>query len=550
MKKSISLIAAAAVALSMTANAVMAGPAKTAADYKDLTNLDAGLKDKVDTLLSQGIFEGVSDDSFGITQNMTRAQFAKVAALIFGLKVDNTLQTSSFSDVKADDAANGWAIPYIEAAKAAGLIDGVTDTTFAPGEHVTVGQLDTVLVKGLGKAVNTSVQPWYADAVKQAADLGIHPVDKSGGDAASRADLVIGAYGAWQASHGPKNTGKVSVSSVQASGDHVVKVTLDQPVDTVKATLTLSKDGTVIPVDVAWSGDAKSAELTLKNDAALSIGYYTVTLGGLDSSAIRSATGSLTIGTTSNSGNIQYLTASSYVIGNVIDSGITGSATGANGYATREEAENPALSKLATEVVIKAKTSSGEEIVLPGLVQSATSTNPTIVKAAVSEDHKAYILGVKEGTATINIIYAAGDDKRKQVSIPVTVKNERVMVQTLEARDLSFNQYVTTVTGNVYAGAFNAFEKMDLKAVDNYGNEYEQDEIQSYNFALGLMFLPEDIIGDTGSEPVGTVTIDTDGTVRVVGNVTRFTLTATTPEGKRVSSDVYVYKKQKIDEEE
>ncbi|WP_420871939.1 S-layer homology domain-containing protein [Cohnella rhizosphaerae] len=60
---------------------------------------------------------GVSDDKFGIEENMTRAQFAKVLTLIYGVQVNDDVQVSSFNDVKADDAANGWAIKYIEAAK-------------------------------------------------------------------------------------------------------------------------------------------------------------------------------------------------------------------------------------------------------------------------------------------------------------------------------------------------------------------------------------------------------------------------------------------------
>jgi len=132
MKKSLKVIASAAVAFSMFASVAMADTtattttsttattttaAKTSKDFKDLAGLDATLVAKIDALLSKNVFEGVSADSFGITQNMTRAQFAKVLVLVYGVKVDDTVKTSSFADVKADDTANGWAIPYIEAAK-------------------------------------------------------------------------------------------------------------------------------------------------------------------------------------------------------------------------------------------------------------------------------------------------------------------------------------------------------------------------------------------------------------------------------------------------
>lgn len=171
---------------------------KTSADFKDLAGVDAALKAKIDALLAKGVFEGVSDDSFGIDGNMTRAQMAKVLTLIYGVNIDNSVRASSFTDVKADSEANGWAIPYIEAAKKAGLIDGIGGNAFAPSDNATLGQFATALVKGLGKKVDVSGSPWYSDAVKQAIENKILPEGSSGDKLATRADLVVGAYGGQQ----------------------------------------------------------------------------------------------------------------------------------------------------------------------------------------------------------------------------------------------------------------------------------------------------------------------------------------------------------------
>ena len=100
-------------------------------------------------MISAGIFDGVSDTTFGLKDEMNRAQFAKVAALIMGLDVNKDLQTSSFSDVSVTDPANGYALPYIEALKTAGVTDGVTDTTYNPAGKVTKEQLATFLVRVL-----------------------------------------------------------------------------------------------------------------------------------------------------------------------------------------------------------------------------------------------------------------------------------------------------------------------------------------------------------------------------------------------------------------
>jgi Putative Ig domain./S-layer homology domain. len=126
-----------------------AAATKTSADFTDLKDLDAVTKAKFDAMIEAGVYDGIGEGKFGLTDEMTRAQFAKVAALIFGLKVDSSLQTSSFIDVKAD-AANGYALPYIEAVKAAGITDGYGNGIFDPSGEVTKEQLAAFLVRGLG----------------------------------------------------------------------------------------------------------------------------------------------------------------------------------------------------------------------------------------------------------------------------------------------------------------------------------------------------------------------------------------------------------------
>jgi hypothetical protein len=543
MRKSLSIIASAAMAISLFASAALADTVKTTSDYQDLAAIDAGLKAKIDTLLSKGIFEGVSANTFGISQNMTRAQFAKVASLIFDLKVDTTTQTSSFSDVQASDSANGWAIPYIEAAKKAGLIDGMTDSTFAPGDNVTIGQLDTVLVKGLGKTINVATSPWYDDAVKQAKDLGVHPIDKAGDTVATRADLVVGAFASSQAYQQLPQKSQVSVASVQASGDQAVQVTLDSQVDTSKATLSLIKDTTVIPTATEWSSDKKSAKLTLTGDTKLSAGNYSVILGGLDASAIKTASGSLTItsSTTSTAGNTNYSITDSYDLANVLDSGLTDSASGIDGFATKAEAIDPTVSKFAKEIEVTATNSAGDSVALPGIIQTIASSNPAVVKVGVSLDNKGYILGNKAGTATINFVYKTINGESKQMSINVNVKSTPVQAEQIKAVDSIYNQYLT-VTNGVYSGSFNAYTAMDLTIVDNYGIEYKKTEIQKYNFALASTLIAEDITSDSNNGPVGTVTIDSDGTVHVTGNVTGFQLTASLSNGEKAFTWINVIK--------
>ncbi|WP_442602458.1 S-layer homology domain-containing protein [Paenibacillus sp. KN14-4R] len=138
--------------------------AKTSADFSDLKDLDAAAKAKFDALIQAGIFDGVSNNNFGLKEEMNRAQFAKVAALITGLDVNKDLKTSSFSDVKSDDSANGYALPYIEAIKKAGITAGMGNGEFNPAGQVTKEQLATFLVKMLGKGGGAASTPSVSDS--------------------------------------------------------------------------------------------------------------------------------------------------------------------------------------------------------------------------------------------------------------------------------------------------------------------------------------------------------------------------------------------------
>jgi hypothetical protein len=307
MKKSLKVLASATLALSMFASVAMAAETtttstdttsttsttaptavKTSKDFKDLEGLDATVLAKIDAMLAKKYFEGTADDSFGIKENMTRAQFAKVLVLVAGVKVDDTVKTSSFADVKADDTANGWAIPFIEAAKKAGLVDGKSDTSFDPSANVTLGEFATALVKGLGIKPDTTGTPWYADAVKQAVDKKILPEGTDGSKLASRADLVVGAF---QADAAIASIGKVSVTEAKAAGVYKVLVTFSKAVDTAAAKLALTKGtlavgtSTTAPV---WSEDKKS--VTLTTDTRIGEGDYTVTLSGLDAANVDKTT--------------------------------------------------------------------------------------------------------------------------------------------------------------------------------------------------------------------------------------------------------------------
>ncbi|ALS20426.1 S-layer homology domain-containing protein [Paenibacillus naphthalenovorans] len=236
MKKRLSILLSAAMAFSMLSTAAFgAGTSKSSADFSDLKDLDASAKAKFDTMISAGIFDGVGEGRFGLKDKMNRAQFAKVAALIFGLKVDTSLKASSFSDVSADDPANGYALPYIEALRGANLTDGFAQNAYNPAGEVTKEQLAAFLIRGLNKDAEAKStaglnDPTVSDWAKGYAALAIRlklmdsETDGTfgGTSAATRELLVTSSYEAKQQYiPGSRNTNE--------PGGGAVTLTMDMP---------------------------------------------------------------------------------------------------------------------------------------------------------------------------------------------------------------------------------------------------------------------------------------------------------------------------------
>ncbi|MDD9272305.1 S-layer homology domain-containing protein, partial [Paenibacillus sp. GCM10023248] len=242
MKKTLSVVLTSAMALSMFSSLAFA--AKSSADFTDLKDLDAATKAKFDAMISAGIFDGVSETTFGLKEEMNRAQFAKVAALIMGLDVNKDLQTSSFSDVSVTDAANGYALPYIEALKTAGVTDGYAEGQYNPAGKVTKEQLATFLVRVLGQdeaakgktGTDTTVSGWAQGYVAMALELKLLSNNEDGtfgGQANATRDLLL--TGAYEAKQQYVPAGKVSMTGAKATGAQQVTVTFNKPVDTEKA---------------------------------------------------------------------------------------------------------------------------------------------------------------------------------------------------------------------------------------------------------------------------------------------------------------------------
>ena len=80
---------------------------------------------------SRGLLSGTSDTTFSPNTGMTRGMFVTALGRLAGINPDS-YQTGKFTDVKAD----AYYAPYVNWAAQTGIVEGVTDTTFAPDTNI------------------------------------------------------------------------------------------------------------------------------------------------------------------------------------------------------------------------------------------------------------------------------------------------------------------------------------------------------------------------------------------------------------------------------
>ena len=125
-----------------------------------LTDVSSKYATYVNLFTTAGIIDGFPDGTFGGTQNITRAQFCKIIAVMMDLNIDNP-KNSGFKDV------SGWAKRYIDACAAAGLVKGKDEAKklFDPNANITRAELAT-LVNRITGALDSGTSCKYSDVKK------------------------------------------------------------------------------------------------------------------------------------------------------------------------------------------------------------------------------------------------------------------------------------------------------------------------------------------------------------------------------------------------
>lgn len=184
MKKIVSLALTTAMAFSMFASVTSAATMTT--------------QEKYNALVTQGIFAGYPNGEAYLDKDMTRAEFAKVVALLTGLDTAGTT-TSTYVD---QNYANAWYKPYVEAVTKAGYMKGTTTGTkklFNPNGKVTVQEMAATLVRAAKLEIPTTgidngAAAWAKGEVQAAINAGLISKTSTFTAAATRGLLVDTAY--------------------------------------------------------------------------------------------------------------------------------------------------------------------------------------------------------------------------------------------------------------------------------------------------------------------------------------------------------------------
>lgn len=245
MKKILTVALSTAMAFSMFASVAFGDTAVTP-------------QQKFDALAAKGIFNGYPDKQAHLEKEMTRAEFAKVITKLLGLK--EVTGTLSYKD-KGYDAKN-WAVPYIEAVTAAGIMQGQDSVKkiFNYNGKVTIQEMATVLTRALKLEIpanpDNNAADWAKGYVQAAIDKGLISKDANFKANASRSQLVEAAYAIDQAANVTFTYKVVDPSNVEftLSTGEVVKVKLDTPLVANKETEVKFKDaaGNEYTAKVTW----------------------------------------------------------------------------------------------------------------------------------------------------------------------------------------------------------------------------------------------------------------------------------------------------------
>lgn len=250
---------------------------KDAGDFTDINDEHEFYK-FVEDFANRGIVKGYGDH-FAVYEDMTRAQAAKVIALVIGFdpaKVENP----NFKDVT--DSKNAWAIPYVSFLENEGVIKGYGEgdnREFRPNEKVTRAQMAKMLVQAFKLADDVKEDTgagWANNYIEVLIDKGITSMESPsafrGGDTTYRGHLVKFVY---QSELAKGNIGSItditddSISVKLPNGNSATYTLTDEINKILNSTNDASLEGAEISVKFNDSGEiSEILQLTINAEGS------------------------------------------------------------------------------------------------------------------------------------------------------------------------------------------------------------------------------------------------------------------------------------------
>lgn len=100
-------------------------------------------KADIELLASKGIIEGMDEEHFVPEAPVTRAQFAAMISRALNLNLTANTKQSPFSDV----APTSWYKDVVNSSYTAGIIQGITETSFVPQKDITREEMAVMIVR-------------------------------------------------------------------------------------------------------------------------------------------------------------------------------------------------------------------------------------------------------------------------------------------------------------------------------------------------------------------------------------------------------------------
>ncbi len=129
------------------------------------------MADRAAVLKSLGVMQGDPDGNLRLEDNVTRAEFTKMAVAMSSVRnsVAATTKVSPFRDV----SYSHWSAPYVRLAATNGFVRGYSDFTFRPDNNVTFAEATTVALKLLGYTDEDFTATWPYGQMGTAENIGL-----------------------------------------------------------------------------------------------------------------------------------------------------------------------------------------------------------------------------------------------------------------------------------------------------------------------------------------------------------------------------------------